>query len=202
MEDWNREFTVDDMLDTLKTCLHYQWIKYPDLGEFIEYEDLFQECVLSFLEVMKSTGEVRLDHYNKKYYYDGQYHWKSVRGVVRMCAYQVAQSYFRYNSFKYRPSSLNVPAYCDNEKVEYQDLVISPYEEASVRAVIDDMKDHLTQDEQNVLLDLMSGYTKLSLREKYRRFDYILEDLRDKLEYYYRQSGTLIPSSITNRKIY
>lgn len=202
MEDENREFTIDDLMDTFSTYLQYQWIKYPDLGDFIEYDDLYQECLLSFLDIMKSTGEVRLDHYNKYYFYDDQYHWTEVQGLVKRCAYQAAHNYFRYNSVKHRPISLNRPAHSDNDKVEYQDLVVSHYEDAASQALISDIYDHLTENEQNVLTDVLSGYTKLSLREKYRRFDYILEDIKDKIEYYYRQSGTRIPSSITNRKIY
>lgn len=187
-----QEFTDQDLLQVLEEGLWYQYCKYPAIQSYMEFEDLVHDCVLDWYEIMKSTGEVRIEHYRKTMDY------KHLRNTVKLYTYQVVPNYLRTNALKYRPLSLNkaIGNDEDDNAKEYIDLIPSLDEDVLLGTINNDIITILTDEEQDILIKLMEGYTKTSLREKYKRFDYIIDDAKQKIASYYYKSKENIPDSI------
>lgn len=173
-------FTEQDLLDTLTTYLWPQYCKYTAIHGLLEFEDLVQECALGFYEPMKSTGIQRLKYYNDKF------DWKHVRNIVRLCTYQCVPNYLKSNLYKYRPVSLNAPLSQDDEGgTELIDLVPALDEGLLEQTEVSDIMSTLNQEQLDVVNDLLAGYTKTFLRDKYKRFDAIVEEVRGIVKSYY-----------------
>lgn len=179
-------FTEQDLLDTLRQNLWGQYLKYPAIQGLVEFEDLVQECALGFYEVMKSTGIQRLKYYNDIY------DWKHVRNIVKLCTYQCVPNYLRSNLYKYQPLSLN-ETLNDEDQTEWIDLVQSKDEDILMQTQLNEITSSLTDEQQDVVNDIMAGYTKTSLREKYKHFDNIVESVRRHISDYYKNSGSQLP---------
>lgn len=220
-----KKFTDEDLLNTLREFLWPQYKKYTAIQGLVEFEDIVQDCALGFYENMKFKREYIIDEVTgektKKYintpfeekitridYYRNaidpetgkpMYSWKHIRNIVRMCTYQCIPNWLKSNMYKYNPLSLN-NTLNDEDKTEWIDLVPSLDEDLLLQAELEDIRSTLSPDQKAVVDDVLAGYTKTSLREKYKRFDYIIEEVRDKIEYYYRRSVDVLPSEIEERK--
>lgn len=188
-----REFTDADLIETLKEGLWYQYLKYPVIQGYLEFDDLLQDCLLDWYNVMKSTGEVRIEHYRKTI------DWKHMKNMVKLYTYQVVPNYLRTNAVKYHPLSLNKEIKEDDEReTEFIDLIQSNDEDILLTAESNDILSILNESERKVVNGLLEGYTKVALRERYERFDYILEDAKKKIVNYYKDIHGKIPNSILN----
>lgn len=186
-------FTDEDLIETLREGLWYQYLKYPVIQNYLEFDDLVNECVLGWYETMKSTGEVRIEHYRKTLT------WKHIKNMVKLSTYQVVPNYLKSNAVKFQPLSLNATMSGDEDEdaKEFIDLVPSLDEDILESAVNEDIINILSKEEKSIVMDLLSGFTKTALRDKYTKFDYIMEDIREKVaKYFIAAKPDLLPSSI------
>lgn len=186
-------FTDEDLIETLREGLWYQYLKYPVIQNYLEFDDLVNECVLGWYEIMKSTGEVRIEHYRKTLT------WKHIKNMVKLSTYQVVPNYLKSNAVKFQPLSLNATMSGDEDEdaKEFIDLVPSLDEDILESAVNEDIINILSKEEKSIVMDLLSGFTKTALRDKYTKFDYIMEDIREKVaKYFIAAKPDLLPSSI------
>lgn len=184
-------FTDEDLIETLREGLWYQYLKYPVIQNYLEFDDLVNECALGWYETMKSTGEVRIEHYRKTLT------WKHIRNMVKLSTYQVVPNYLKSNAVKFQPLSLNATMNDEEGEKEFIELVPSLDEDILESAINEDIISILSSEEKNIVMDLLSGFTKTALRDKYTKFDYIMEDIREKVaKYFISSKPDMLPWSI------
>lgn len=184
-------FTDEDLIETLREGLWYQYLKYPVIQNYLEFDDLVNECALGWYETMKSTGEVRIEHYRKTLT------WKHIRNMVKLSTYQVVPNYLKSNAVKFQPLSLNATMNDEEGEKEFIELVPSLDEDILESAINEDILNSLTSEEKSIVMDLLSGFTKTALRDKYTKFDYIMEDIREKVaKYFISSKPDMLPWSI------
>lgn len=184
-------FTDEDLIETLREGLWYQYLKYPVIQNYLEFDDLVNECALGWYETMKSTGEVRIEHYRKTLT------WKHIRNMVKLSTYQVVPNYLKSNAVKFQPLSLNATMNDEEGEKEFIELVPSLDEDILESAINEDIINSLTSEEKSIVMDLLSGFTKTALRDKYTKFDYIMEDIREKVaKYFISSKPDMLPWSI------
>lgn len=200
-QNTEREFTEQDLLDTLTEGLWTEYLKYPKIRGYVEFDDLVSECVLGFYEIMKSTGVQRFE------YYKSIYDWKHMRNLVRCCAKQCIPSYLKENAFKFQPVSLNTPISRDGdeESADWLDFVTynDDRDDILCKVSLDDIILRLNREQRLVVRDILAGFGKTVLRDKYPQYDEIVESIKHFISTYYHKAGESIPEevSIFERKV-
>ena len=168
-----KQFTEQDLVDTLRTYLWPQYLQYPKIQQYMEFEDLVQDGVLSFYGRMKN-GKRAIDHYNEICE-----SWKHVRNIVRLMACQAIPNWLRLNSVKYHPLSLNAPLSEEDGEAEWIDMLESGEEGIAEQIVTADCLSNLDSVKLDIVKDLLGGQTKTYMREKYKKFDQALQEMKE-----------------------
>ena len=59
--------TMNEIYTTIKNSIAWRYKTVSQLWGYTTVDDMAQEVLLYYLSVMRSTGEIRLNHYIKKY---------------------------------------------------------------------------------------------------------------------------------------
>lgn len=179
------QFTEQDLMETLRTYLWPQYMKYSAIHGYVEFDDILQDCAIGWYEIMKSTGKPRLEHYNEVCE-----SWKHVRNIVRLCTYQVIPNWMKSKHYQNRPLSLNqLMNESEGDGCEWIDMLASMDDEILVQLECKDILDCLDSNQVKIVLDLLAGNTKTFMRDKYKRFDSTLLEIQEKIKKYYESSG-------------
>lgn len=184
------QFTDQDLVDTLHKYLWPQYQKYSAIHGYMQYEDVFQECILGFYEIMKSTGMPRLQYYAEKF------EWLHVRNIVRLSTYQHIPNLLKSKHYKNKPLSLNAPLFndrtFDGSDSEFMDIIPSLDEELLIQMECSDILDCLDEIQLEAVTDMLSGQTKTYMRNKYPKYDRMLKTIQSKVRSYYEGSGDIL----------
>jgi hypothetical protein len=114
-------FTVKDMYDLVKKEITKRYLTYPGLKLDYSIDDLTNEVMVNYYSKMKSTGEIRLHYYVKKYNGDIAH----LKNLIKLSAVQQLNMALRNKHVKNRGYSLNnILTSVEDNIVEFQDLLV------------------------------------------------------------------------------
>lgn len=96
------DLTLDDVRKVIKEGVNGRYKAFRQLREITTREDLEQDILLYYLSIMESTGDIRLNHYIKKY--QDKAH---VINLIKQTAYQMPIYQLRSPRLKLKTISLS-----------------------------------------------------------------------------------------------
>lgn len=181
------EFTELELEELIRDTLAPKYYQNATIQALYTFDDIVQDTIMWFYEPMRN-GEQRLEHYRKTY--DTKQH---IINMIKFGLRQTIPAYSRYKDFKNIPASLSVPINSETDD-EFIDLIESKDEPTDMMVALSQMIEQLSEKQKQVLNDIIAGQTKTHMREKYKDFDDVLEDIRDDIYLYYISSGEDIES--------
>lgn len=95
--------TLDEVTTIVKNCVAWKYKTMPQLWGYETVEDMSQKVLVYLLSTMKSTGDIRLNHYIKKYNDK-----KHILNLIRQSALQLPLYTLRSAELKHKPLSFQI----------------------------------------------------------------------------------------------
>lgn len=149
--------TMNEIYTTIKNSIAWRYKTVSQLWGYTTVDDMAQEVLLYYLSVMRSTGEIRLNHYIKKYN-DRQH----IINMLKQTSYQLPIYTLRSTGMKHKPLSLQVEIKLEND---YTTTLEECIEDPKAHTEI--TKDLLREDFLKVLIEELNTINFNILKTEY-----------------------------------
>ena len=140
------DLTLDDVYNIIKEGVKSRYKSFKDLRSLTTPDDMTQEVLLYYLSTMKSTGDIRLNHYIKKYQ-DRQH----IINLIKQTSYQLPIYLLRSKEAINKSVSLSLPLR-QFEGNTLEDMIADNQAEQAIYSNITDKElTDLLRDELNTL---------------------------------------------------
>ena len=113
--------TMDDVYKIVGHAISKRYMEFPKLQSLETIDDMTQDVLIYCLSTMKSTGDIRLDHYIKKY--NDRNH---VISLLNMAAMQLPIYRLRRPDTKVNTVSLQQPIKTTNLEIAIEETIEDP----------------------------------------------------------------------------
>lgn len=154
----NIGMSINDIYDIAKKGIANRFKMVPQLWGYDTVDDLTQNLVTYYLSPMKSTGEIRLNYYIKKY--NDKSH---IENQIRLSAYQTPFVAARKKEIKNRPISYDQDFGAINDNVvSIRETIADEYIKVKFEEnlVIEDLITSLTETLNQLNLDYLRAHSK------------------------------------------
>ena len=153
--------SIDDVYDIIKKGVANRFKMMPQLWGYDTVEDLAQNLMVYYLSPMKSTGEIRLNYYIKKY--NNKSH---IENQIRLSAYQTPLCQARRKEIKNRPISyevaFNQSNNNDDNAISLKETIADEYVKVKFEEnlILEDLINALTETLNQLNLDYLREHSK------------------------------------------
>lgn len=154
------DLTLDDIYKIIKEGVTRRYSTFGQLRGLTTPDDMVQEVLLYYLSTMKSTGDIRLNHYIKKYQ-DRQH----IVNLIKQTSYQLPLYTLRSKEAVNQPLSLQMPYSSESTGYITMTLEDTIMDEEAENAIYDNVTNkELTE----LLRDELNRLNICRLRQTYK----------------------------------
>jgi hypothetical protein len=154
------DLTLDEIYKIIKEGVTHRYSTFGQLRGLTTPDDMVQEVLLYYLSTMKSTGDIRLNHYIKKYQ-DRQH----IVNLIKQTSYQLPLYTLRSKEAVNQPLSLQMPYSSESTGYVTMTLEDTIMDEEAENAIYDNVTNkELTE----LLRDELNRLNICRLRQTYK----------------------------------